>query len=56
MRIAEFINENPERGSIFVIKNDSIILNKNPNKMMPLTRKMKWVNLLEYCNQFEKNN
>lgn len=52
-RIADFINDNPTRSSIFIIKNDSVILNKNSNSMMPLASTMKWIILLEYCNQIE---
>ena len=53
-RLAEFINENPERSSIYIIKNDSVILKKNTQKMMSLASTMKWIVLLEYCNKVEK--
>jgi D-alanyl-D-alanine carboxypeptidase len=52
--MAEFINENPERTSVYIIKNDSIILKKNIHKNMCLASTIKWIVLLEYFNQIEK--
>jgi D-alanyl-D-alanine carboxypeptidase len=51
-RIADFIKENPERASILIVKNDSIVFERNIDAMKPLASTMKTIVLIEYAKQF----
>ncbi len=53
--ITEFINKNPNRSSIYLIRNDRVILAHNENKLMPLASTVKIIIALEYTNQVSKN-
>ncbi len=52
--VLNFIKENPEKTSIKLIRNDSIIIEKNPNKMMPLASAVKIIIAIEYAEQAAK--
>ena len=53
--ITSFIKENPNRSSIYLIRNDKVILAHNENKLMPLASTVKIIIALEYANQVSKN-
>ena len=53
--ITRFIKENPDRSSIYLIRNDKVILAHNENKLMPLASTVKIIIALEYANQVSKN-
>ncbi|CAM1372689.1 serine hydrolase [Tenacibaculum xiamenense] len=49
--VLNFIKENPEKTSIKLIRNDTLIIEKNPNKMMPLASAVKIIIAIEYAEQ-----
>lgn len=53
-KILEFIKENPDRTAIRLIRNDSVIANQNPNKIMPLASTVKIILAIEYAEQSSK--
>ncbi|SEC17143.1 D-alanyl-D-alanine carboxypeptidase [Tenacibaculum sp. MAR_2009_124] len=52
--VLNFIKENPEKASIKLIRNDSLIVEKNPDKMMPLASTLKIIIAIEYAEQAAK--
>ena len=53
--ITEFLEKNPGRSSIYLIRNNEVILALNENKIMPLASTVKIIIALEYANQVSKN-
>lgn len=53
--ITRFIIENPNRSSIYLIRNNEVILAHNENKLMPLASTVKIIIALEYANQVSRN-
>lgn len=53
--ITKFIKENPNRSSIYLIRNDQVIIAHNENKLMPLASTVKIIIALEYANRFSKS-
>lgn len=54
VRFSEFLRDNTKRSSIYIIKNDTVLLEKNINRMMPLASTMKWIILISYCEKSSK--
>jgi D-alanyl-D-alanine carboxypeptidase len=50
-RILNFIEENPERAAIQLVRNDSVLAVSNPDKMMPLASTVKIIIAIEYAKQ-----
>ena len=53
--ITSFIKENPNRSSIYLIRNDKVIIAHNENKLMPLASTVKIIIAFEYANQLSKS-
>jgi len=49
--VLNFIKDNPNKSAIKLIRNDSIIAVKNPNKVMPLASTVKIILAIEYAIQ-----
>jgi len=54
--VLNFIKDNPNNSAIKLIRNDSIIAEKNPNKVMPLASTVKIVLAIEYAIQSSEGN
>ena len=52
--ILNFIKDNPDRAAIALIRNDSVIAKKNPDKVMPLASTVKIILAIEYAIQSSK--
>ena len=53
--VLNFIKENPDRAAIKLIRNDSLIAEQNPNKLMPLASTVKIILAIEYAIQSSQN-
>jgi len=53
--ITRFIKENPGRTSLYLTRNDQMIIAHNENSLMPLASTVKIIIALEYANQVSKN-
>ena len=49
--VLEFIMDNPEKSAIQLVRNDTVLAKKNPNKMMPLASTVKIILAIEYAEQ-----
>jgi len=49
--VLTFIDENPEKSSILLIRNDRVLARQNPNKVMPLASTVKIILAIEYAEQ-----
>ena len=49
--VLNFIKENPNRTAIKLVRNDSLIAERNPNKLMPLASTVKIILAIEYALQ-----
>jgi D-alanyl-D-alanine carboxypeptidase len=54
--VLNFIKDNPNKSAIKLIRNDSIIAEKNPNKVMPLASTVKIILAIEYAIQSSEGN
>ncbi len=52
---ANFLSENKNRVSIFYKVNDTVKMNINSDRMMPLASTLKWMVLIQYCKSVENN-
>lgn len=50
-KILNFINANPKRSALLLIRNDTIIASQNMNKIMPLASTVKIILAIEYAEQ-----
>ena len=53
--VLNFIKENPERTAIKLVRNDSLIAERNPDKLMPLASTVKIILAIEYAIQSSQN-
>ena len=53
--VLNFIKENPDRAAIKLVRNDSLIAEQNPNKLMPLASTVKIILAIEYAIQSSQN-
>ena len=49
--VLNFIKENPNKTAIKLVRNDSLIAERNPNKLMPLASTVKIILAIEYALQ-----
>jgi D-alanyl-D-alanine carboxypeptidase len=49
--LAHFIRDNPERSAIYLVRNDSVLVSKNPDKVMPLASTVKIIIAVEFARQ-----
>ena len=54
--VLNFIKDNPKKTAIKLVRNDSLIAEMNPNKMMPLASTVKIILAIEYAIQASKGN
>jgi D-alanyl-D-alanine carboxypeptidase len=52
--VLNFIKENPDKTTIKLVRNDTVIVERSPNKMMPLASTVKIVVAIEYAEQAAK--
>lgn len=52
--ILKFIKNNPNKTTIKLVRNDRLLAEKNPNKMMPLASTVKIILAIEYAEQSSK--
>ncbi len=52
--VLNFIKENPDKTTIKLVRNDTVIVARSPNKMMPLASTVKIVVAIEYAEQAAK--
>ncbi|RIO73107.1 serine hydrolase, partial [Staphylococcus gallinarum] len=53
--IADYLNENPEKSSLVISKNDKNIYTHNPELKLPTASLFKIIIVIELVNQYESN-
>lgn len=53
--IVDYIKENPDKVAIKLVRNDTVLVERNPNKMMPLASTVKIIIAIEYAIQAANN-
>ncbi len=52
--VLNFIKENPEKTAVKLVRNDTVLVERSPNRMMPLASTVKIVVAIEYAEQAAK--